>query len=164
MKILKKIKNICHICRTTKKAPEGQPLPAFCDTCGANLANPNEEATTLETAVESTAGGLSSDLVWVFLTNKRVVFHAASSTGSTVGGAAGGLIGAAISAAIDATKQAKVVSVPLQDITSTSEEIKGLFKNKIELTLHTKDGGRYSMKLSKKEAAQWQSELSKHIA
>jgi|GEM_PF-1171598 len=168
---MKKHKAKCHICNNVMKTPQDQQPPAFCDTCGTNLLNPNDETTVLFTCVEKEAGGINAELVYVYLTTKRLIFTPDSDAGSTasvVGGAVGGLIGAAVAGAIAGAvaaagegKKTPIVSVPRADFVSFGEEPTGLLKNKIRLTVNTNDGSAFGMTLSKKEAAKWKAEMSR---
>ena len=167
---MKKHKTQCHICNEVTKTPQDQQPPAFCPVCGANM-RAGEEGVALSTCVEKEAGGVKAELVYIFLTNRRIIFKPDSSgTGGVVGGAVGGLVGAAVGAAIDAVaaatsdKKTLVVSVDRNNIASLSEEPAGLLKNKIRLTANAANGMRYGMTLSKREAAKWKAELNKPMA
>ena len=164
---MKKNKAKCHICANTMKTPQDQQQPAFCDTCGANLVNPNDETVVLFTCVEKEAGGITGELVNIYLTTKRLIFTPDTSGGGTagaVGGAVGGLVGAAVGAAIGAAvnsgKCKPLVSVPRADFASFDEAPAGLLKNKIRLTVNTQSGCAFGMTLSKKEAAKWKAAMS----
>ena len=167
---MKKHKAKCHICSNTMKTPADQQPPAFCDTCGTNIVNPNDETLVLFTVVEKEAGGVTGELVNIYLTSKRLIFTPDSSGGTAgaVGGAVGGLVGAAVGAAIDAAvnsdKKKPIVFVPRADFASFGEEPAGLLKNKIRLTVNTQNGCAFGMTLSKKEAAKWKAEMNQRPA
>ena len=156
----------CHICANKMKTPQDQQPPCFCDTCGANLVNPGDETQLLFTAVEKEAGGVMAELVYIYLTNKRIIFipDEDTSTASVVGGVVGGVIGAAVAGAIAgavaAEKKKHIVSVPRADFVSFGEEPAGLLKNKIRLTINTNSGNAFGMTMSKKEAAKWKTAMS----
>jgi len=167
---MKKHKAKCHICNNTMKTPQDQQPPSFCDTCGANLVNPNDETQVLFTAVEKEAGGVMASLVYIYLTTKRLIFVPEDDSGETasiVGGAVGGIIGAAVAGAIAgavAGEQKKhIVSVPRADFASFGEEPTGMLKNKIRLTVNTSDGNAFGMTMSKKEAAKWKAAMSQRV-
>ena len=170
---MKKTKTQCHICNDVMKTPADQQPPAFCSVCGANVRDPGQETRLLFTVVEKEAGGISAEMVRIYLTTRRVIFEPdadAGGTASAVGGAVGGLIGAAVAGAIAGAvaaagdKKKHIVSVERNNIASLSEEPAGLLKNKIRLTLNAASGTHYGMTLSKKEAAKWKAELNKPMA
>ena len=158
-----KQKTDCHICGNLMKTDKGEEIPVICTLCNADLANPGAETQTHRTVVQHAAGGVSANLVEILLTDKRLIFKEDGLSGATGGGLIGGAIVGAIAGAL--SKQSdKFNAILLEDITSMDEKVVGLFKNKIELTVHTKDGGAYSFTLSKKEMEQWRPGLSKYMA
>ena len=48
-------------------------------------------------------------------------------------------------------------------IASVDEEVAGVLKNKKQLNVRTRDGGTYSMTLSKKEGDKWKQEIESRI-
>ena len=157
-----KQKTSCHICGNLMKTAKDEPIPLICTLCGADLANPSTETQTHRTVVQHAAGGVSANLVEILLTDKRLIFKEDGLSGAAGGGLIGGAIGGAIAGAFS-KKSDKFNAILLADITSLDEKIVGLFKNKIDLTVHTKDGGAYAFILSKKEMEQWRPGLSKQI-
>ena len=145
-----KQKWICHICNNDGKLAEGTPLPEICPICAANLANTSDEGIKWHTVVNKQAGGIKGDLVTIKLTNRRLIFQ-----GSKVGGTGflvGGIIGGAIEGAINAAKtNANMSWLPVDEIASFSDEVTGLLKNQVLVTVNSKDGNGYSMKISKKD-------------
>ena len=158
-----KQKTNCHICGNLMKTDKGEPTPAICTLCSADLVNPSTETQTHRTVVQHAAGGVSANLVEILLTDQRLIFKEDGLSGAAGGGLIGGAIGGAIAGAFS-KKSDKFNAILLADITSLDEEIVGLFKNKINLTVHTKDGGAYTFTLSKKEMEQWRPGLSKQMA
>lgn len=156
-----KQKSNCHICGNQMKTGKDEEAPALCTLCNADLLNIGAETQTHRTVVQHSAGGVSASLVEILLTDKRLIFKEDGMSGAT----GGGLIGGAISGAIGALskKSDKFNAILLTDIASIDERIVGLFKNKIELTIHTKDKNTCSFILSKKEMEKWRPVLSKHI-
>ena len=157
-----KQKTNCHICGNVMKTSKGEEAPANCTICGADLLNPNTEKQTLRTVVQHEAGGVKANLVEILLTDKRLIFKEDGMSGAAGGGLIGGAIGGAIAGALS-RKSDKFNGILLTEITSIDEEIVGLMKNKVQLTLHTEDGNAYSFTLSKKENEQWKPGLYKHI-
>jgi hypothetical protein len=160
-----KKKTQCHICNHVIKTEKGEEAPLNCSLCGADLVNPGTETQSKRTVVQNEAGGVKANLVEILLTDKRLIFKEDGMSGAVGGGGGliGGLIGGAIAGA-RAKKSDKFNEVMLADIVSIDEEIFGLLKNKIKLTVHTKEGDTCSFVLSKKESEQWSPELRKFIA
>jgi len=144
------------------KTAKGEEVPGNCTICSADLLNPSAETQTHRTVVQHEAGGVKADLVEILLTDKRLIFKEDGLSGAAGGGLIGGAIGGAIAGALS-KKSDKFNAILLTDITSIEEEIFGLFKNKVKLTLRTKDEGTYSFVLSKKEIEQWRPGLRKFI-
>ena len=158
-----KLKTNCHICGNLMKTDKGEEVPAICTLCSADLLDPSSEIQTHRTVVQHAAGGVSANLVEILLTDKRLIFKEDGMSGAAGGGLIGGAIGGAIAGALS-KKSDKFNAILLADVISIDEKIVGLFKNKIELTIHAKDGNTYSFVLSKKEMEQWRPGLTKHIA
>ena len=162
-----KQKTSCHICGNLMKTPKEEKAPESCTLCSADLVNPSAEKQTHRTVVQHAAGGVSAELVEILLTDKRLIFKVDGMSGSVGGGLIGGAIGGAIAGAVAgarAQKPENFNAVMLEDITSIDERIIGLFKNKVELALHIKDGSVCTFTLSKKEMEKWRPGLSKHVA
>ena len=158
-----KTKTGCHICGNQIKTAKGEDAPTNCTICHADLLNPGAETQVLRTVVQHEAGGVEANLVEIILTNKRLIFKEDGMSGAAGGGLLGGAIGGALAGAFS-KKSNKFNGILLADIASIDEKIIGLLKNKIELTIQTKDKAAYSFELSKKEGAKWRGELDKGIA
>ncbi|MCL2621111.1 MAG: hypothetical protein FWD97_09290 [Defluviitaleaceae bacterium] len=152
----------CHICRNSSKLPDGTPYPEVCPVCATSLANRSEEMERWTASVEKQAGGIREDVVVVSLTNKRLIFR-----GQNVGGTGallGGLVGMAIESAVKAGKtNLNIAWLPIEDVSSISSEVAGLFKGKVMTSVHAKDGKIYTMKLSKKGFENFQAQISPMI-
>jgi len=167
---MKKIKTKCHICSDVTKTPPDQQPPAFCGACGTNLRDPNAETMELFTVVEKEAGGVSAELVNVYLTSRRLMFEpngddggTAGAVGWAVGGLVGGLVAGAIAGAVAGDQKTPIISVARDDIVSLSEVPTGMLKNKVRLTAHIASGMGYGVTLSKKECEKWKSALNKPV-
>jgi len=167
---MKKIKTTCHVCKFTMKTPGDQEAPGFCELCGANLLDPTAEARVMDTVQDTEAGGVKADLIYIILTNKRILFtgdESSGGTGSTIGWLLGGLIGGLIAGAISGAKgkKTKLVSVKFEDMASLNVEFGTgmLNKNRKFFTIHDKEGNTYAFKPDKKEAEQWEDELRRRI-
>ena len=154
-----KQKTNCHICKNLMKTAKGEEPPGNCTICSADLLNPRTETQTHRTVVQHEAGGVKADLVEILLTDKRLIFKEDGFSGAAGGGLIGGAIGGALS-----RKSNKFNAILLTDVKSVDEEIVGLFKNKVRLTLRAKDADTYSFVLSKKEIEQWGPGLRKFTA
>ena len=161
-----KVKTKCYLCGNVMKTASDQDTPEICTRCGTNLVDAMEREAVF-TAVEKQAGGVLSDVVYILLTNQRLVFFgqavAGASGGGLIGGAIGGAIAGAMAGAKTQSQPENYVSVPLTELASFTEEVAGLMKNKIELTVLDKSGRAYAMKISKKDAEKIKTELAKTI-
>jgi len=161
---VKKTKQKCHICDHVTKTPADQTPASYCENCEADLLNPSQETKKLYTVVTKEAGGVRGDLVKVYLTDQRLMFISDGVSSSFVGG---GLIGAVVESAVDAIRKPKQIetyaSVLRSEINAVKDEVAGRLKNKTALTVSTKDGETYTMTLSKKEGAQFKTELSRSL-
>ena len=157
-----KQKTNCHVCGNLMKTAASEEVPANCTLCGADLVNPGTETQTHRTVVQHEAGGVKANLVEILLTDKRLIFKEDGMSGAAGGAAIGGLIGGAIGGAFS-KKSNKFNAIFLADVASIDEEIFGLFKSKVRLTVCTKDGGSCLFVLSKKETEQWRPGLRKFI-
>lgn len=163
---MKKIKTTCHVCHLTMKTPVTEDSPSFCEFCGTNLLDTNDEMGVLETTVSTEAGGVKADLVSIILTNKRIVFTGEKSGKSAgIGWILGGLIGGLIAGALSKSER-QLVSVKFEDMVSLDVEpgTKLLNKNKLFFTIHDKNGKTYVFDLGKKIADEWEAELRRNIA
>jgi len=165
---MKKIKTTCHVCNLTMTTPGNQEVPSFCEFCGANLLNPNEELRVLDTTIGAEAGGIKADVVSVVITNKRIIFTGEkSSKASSIGWLLGGLIGGLIAGAFSGSKSERmqVVSVKFEDMVSLDVAFgtKLLNKNTKFFTIRDKGGKAYVFHPGKKEAERWEEELRKHV-
>jgi len=167
---MKKIKTTCHVCRVTMKTPGDQEAPGFCEFCGANLLDPTQEVRILETAIQTAAGGITADVVSVFLTNKRIFFtgdESSGGSGSTVGWLLGGIVGGLIAGAISSAKGRKdrLVSVKFEDMTAIEATFgtQLLNRNRKTLTIHDKENKIYVFQPGKKEVDQWEEEIRQRI-
>jgi hypothetical protein len=144
------------------KTNKGEETPSICTLCNADLANPATEKQTHRTVVQHEAGGVKANLVEILLTDRRLIFKEDGMSGAAGAGVLGGAVGGAIAGALS-KKSDKFNAILLTDIVSMDEKIVGLLKNKIELTVNTKDNSAYAFTLSKKEMEQWGPGLSEHI-
>jgi len=158
----KKQKTKCPICGIEVTTAKGETPPTICVVCDTNFLHPGEETVKWLGGVTRGAGGVKADIVVITLTNERILFR-----GERVEGASGGLIGGVLGAVIEevvvsarSKKSDNFVSLPLTDVESISEEAAGLMKNKIEVTLHAKDGSTYAMNLSKKDYEKFKTEIA----
>lgn len=101
------------------------------------------------------SGGVKGDVVHVYLTNKRLLF-----VGEIVDRGMDVAFAAKILGTAEFAEENKYfASLSLSSITSLSEDVAGLLKGKIRMTLVTKDGNNLSMALSKKEAKELRTSL-----
>ena len=156
---MKKSKQNCHVCGHTMKTKKDQDPAQNCERCQADLTNPEAEMLKEATAVADGAGGVKADVVHIYLTSKRFVFIADNSDIGAGGGLIGGIIGGVVSA-VRESKNTNFASYERSEIASVSDEITGLLKNKVILTITAKDGETYSMTLSKKDAERFKNELA----
>jgi len=162
-----KQKTVCHICDNVMKTPKEEAIPVVCFTCEADLRDSRTEEKILVTVVQHSAGGVKGDLVNIYLTNERLIFQSDSAGGNAaiVGGILGGAIGGAIAGAIAGSgkKTGNFAYALVSGIASVDEEVAGVLKNKKQLNVRTRDGGTYSMTLSKKEGDKWKQEIESRI-
>ena len=167
-----KLKTTCHLCSLVMKTPSDQDAPGFCEVCGANMQDPMQETSVLNTIVSTEAGGVKAELVTVVLTNKRIFFTgdpAGNSSGGWLGWMLGGLIGGLIEGAIrgakNANKPRQFVAAKLEDIVQLDVEpgTKLLNKNNRFFKIHTKDGNIFEMQLGKKDGEEWEEEMRRLI-
>jgi len=145
----------------TKKNEE---TPTNCTICNADLVNINDETRVdITTALTGEAGGVTATMVVIILTNKRLVFYADESSSGVGGGLLGAVIEGAVNAAVNAfVKSPKYNEILLTNIKSLDETVKGLFKNRVEVIIHTKGEETeetYKMTIRKKEMEKWRSTL-----
>ena len=146
----------CHICGDSGKTKKDEPVPENCPRCLANLVDTTKESVIIETtAIGRSAGGVKAEIITIHFTNKRILFIGESTGSAFGGGVVGGLIGSLLNP--------MEVEVRTADFKSLEETVKGLFKNKVQLTITTKDGKIYPMTLPKKEAEAWRVEINKFI-
>lgn len=160
---MKKTKTTCHVCMFTMKTQGAQDPPTFCELCGTNMQNPMEEPRVLDTVLDTEAGGIKADLIYLILTDKRVLFTGDESKGGTsswMGWLLGGIIGELIAGAIRGSKgnKTRLVSIKFEDITALNVEFgtKLLNKNTKFFTIYDKQGNSYAFQPGKKEAEQWE--------
>lgn len=139
-------KRKCHICGRKNKEEI-----VSCVNCGANLANPAEEAVVFTTPGVLIRSAMKSFQGTFILTNLR--FFAVNLSSSNYGG---GLVGAAISAGVAAGEQG--FNVPLAAIVAIEKPAKGLAKR---LTVITSDGNSHKLGLNKQK--KWEEILAPYI-
>ena len=172
-----KQKVICHVCNGKRKIPKGQELPKVCSGCAADLVNPTIETRNIAALVEKEAGGVMGDLVMVILTDKRLIFKKGLDLPEIGGGGLHGVVSMQAAIAYDtAMAIAKAIRGPqptvirpelvyttVESLASIQEEAVGMTKRNSKITINTKDGETFTMILPNKEAAEWVTELNKHI-
>ena len=147
----------CHICGQTKHGS-----PKHCPACYADFVNPDAETRVSLTFVRKEAGGVHGNLIQVFLTNQRLFFM-------NMPPATGRIFGIPLKTTEDASRVPKredgdFASIFLSDITSISEENLGFLRGQTRFTVHTSDGGAYSLSLFKKEGRAWRETLEQCLA
>lgn len=143
----------CHICGQIKR----YGTPTYCPACRADFVNPDAETRISLTFAQKEAGGVQGNLIQVFLTNQRLFFI-------KMPPATGRIFGISLRTSEDASyiptqESGDFVSIFLSDISSISEENLGFLRGQTRFTVHTKDGGAYSLSLFKKEGRVWRETL-----
>jgi len=162
---MKKFKTACHICLHTMTTPANEEAPCFCELCGTNVQQLNDEARVLDTTISTEAGGVKADVVYVILTNKRIIFTGdkSNNTGSWIGWLLGGIIGGLIAGAISGAKGSgkQLISVKFENMASLDVEYgtKLLNRNTRFFTIYDKDGNAFAFQPGKKEADDWENAI-----